>query len=427
MDSLKAKISDKESTYQRLIRRELSIAVIGIGYVGYPLVEALSKKFNVIAYDNDSQKISDLKMENTFFTTREKDLAKATVYIITVPTPINEDKSPNLFCIKEATKAIGRNMKKGSVIIYESTVAPGTTERVCKELLETTSKLAFEKDFSLGYSPERISPGTDDATLKEINKIVSASDKKTLRLISQLYREILNSKIVEVSSIKVAETSKIVENIQRDVNIALMNELSKNFYDTDIDFREVLAAAATKWNFMEVKPGLVGGHCIGVDPYYFIDYSKKEKMNIKLIELSRKINESEITFILELINDYSKKNNYQNCSIGVFGIAYKENIGDIRNSKMLDLCNLLMENKKMELSIIDFEVPHGICSEKIEKCRVSNISNKSFDIVLIGNSHGSFDTLRHHWSKITHSNSKIIDLTGKYETWFSSDVEYRHL
>ena len=336
--------------------------------------------------------------------------------------------SPNLSDLIQATSSVARCIDKGNIIIYESTVAPGTTEGLCKENLEKLSGLICDEDFFLAYSPERVSPGVDRATIKQIDKVVSASTEETLCLVSKIYQEIIESRVIEVSSIKIAEAAKMVENIQRDVNIALMNELSTIFFNTEIDFREVLDAASTKWNFMNVRPGFVGGHCIGVDPYYFIDnYTKRRNMNAKLIELSRVINESEVAFVSNLVNEFVNKHDNQKTRIGIFGISYKENVGDIRNSKMIDLCNHVLKSNTFDISIVDFDVPIGKCSKEIEKHRIFELSNEIFDIIVIGNDHDSFGKIEKKWSSMVHPNSRIIDLTGKFEHLFSLDTEYYHL
>ncbi len=295
-------------------KEKIKIGVIGLGYVGLPLAIEFSKKYEVIGFDVNSKRIKqlisgkdntnevendELKKSSMNFSYNESDLSHCNVFIVTVPTPINDDKEPNLSPIVEATKTVSKYVKKGSFIIYESTVYPGTTEEVCVPLLEEISKLKLNDDFFVGYSPERINPGDKVHTITKILKITSGSSKKAALFIDDLYGSIITAGTYKASSIKVAEAAKVIENTQRDVNIALINELSKIFNILDIDTSEVLRAAETKWNFIPFKPGLVGGHCIGVDPYYLTHKAQQVGYNPEIILAGRKINDGMSEYVAE--------------------------------------------------------------------------------------------------------------------------------
>lgn len=345
--------------YNKLKKRQLKIAVVGLGYVGLPLLISLSKKFDVIGFDNSKNKINSLKnnedlnneideseLLNNYFdlTNDERSLKNANFFIIAVPTPIDKHKNPDLTCLKNATIIIGKNMPKNSIIVYESTVYPGATEEICIPILERESGLKNKKDFSVGYSPERINPGDKIHTLENIVKIVSAQDENTLDIMSKVYGKIIKAGIYKAESIKVAEAAKVIENTQRDINVALINELSMIFYNLGLDTSEVLAAAKTKWNFLDFHPGLVGGHCIGVDPYYLTYKAKEIGYHPEVITAGRKINDNMGSFIGEQILKNLLTNNYnQNKKFKVilFGITFKENVIDFRNTKVMDIFNFL--------------------------------------------------------------------------------------
>lgn len=291
------------------------ISIIGIGYVGLELAKAFSLENNVIGFDIDENKINYYnKIKNSknrleikekignseiTFTSDEREIVKSDFYIIAVPTPINEDKTPNIDFVKLACEVVGRNLSKNSTVILESTVYPGLTEEICIPILEKISNLKCGEDFNVGYSPERINPGDKKHKIHNIVKIVSGTDGESTKTIASLYETIIKSGVVVSPSIKIAEASKLVENIQRDVNIAFMNELSVIFNDLNLDFKEILKIANTKWNFLDFRPGLVGGHCISVDPYYLIDIVKNLGHDPLLISSSRKINDGIVDHIVE--------------------------------------------------------------------------------------------------------------------------------
>ena len=275
------------------------IGIIGLGYVGVPLAISLSKHFKIFCYDINKSKINDLKkkklpfsynerfnFKNTLFSYNHNILDECNIYIVTVPTPVNKINNPDLSFLKNATKMISHKLKRGDIVIYESTVYPGCTDEVCVPLLEKYSKLKLNKDFFCGYSPERINPGDSKRNLKNVVKIVSGSNNYSKKIINNIYSKIVNT-TYQVNSIKIAESSKIIENTQRDLNIALMNEFSKIFNNLNLNFNEILKAASTKWNFINFKPGLVGGHCIGVDPYYLAYKAKKINIKPQIITLKK--------------------------------------------------------------------------------------------------------------------------------------------
>lgn len=332
------------------------IAVVGLGYVGLPLAVAFAKKgYDIVAYDINAKRISELKegIDITRETVKEdlslptlhissdaEDLREASIYIITVPTPIDDTNRPDLSMLFSATTLVGKYLKKGDIVVYESTVYPGLTEEECVPLLENTSGLTYKKDFGVGYSPERINPGDKVHRLEMVQKIVAGSDPEVLHIIAELYGDIIQAGIFQCSNICTAEAAKIIENIQRDLNISLINELSIIFNKLGINTYEVLDAAATKWNFARFEPGLVGGHCIGVDPYYLTHCAEKLGYNPEVILSGRRINNRMGEHVAnEIIKTLlGGKNNVSfPLRITVLGFTFKENVPDIRNTKVIDL------------------------------------------------------------------------------------------
>ncbi|WP_033541189.1 nucleotide sugar dehydrogenase [Planococcus sp. CAU13] len=337
-----------------------SISVIGLGYVGMPLAVAFSDSVRVIGFDMDEAKIAlyksgvdptnevgdeEIKRTSILFTSEECELRNSKFHIVAVPTPINQDKSPNLKPVVSASEIIGRNLTEGSIVVYESTVYPGVTEEICIPILERLSGLKCGIDFKVGYSPERINPGDKVNKLENIIKIVSGMDKESLAVISEMYELVVKAGVYQAPSIKVAEAAKVVENSQRDINIAFMNELAMVFDKMGINTTEVIKAMNTKWNSLGFYPGLVGGHCIGVDPYYFIYEAEKLGYHSQIILAGRKINDSMGAFVgeatikkLVLANKQVKQSR-----VAIFGITFKENCPDIRNSKVFDIIDKLAE------------------------------------------------------------------------------------
>mgnify|MGYP001171735407 FL=1 len=332
---------------------KIDIGILGMGYVGLPLAIAMAEKHKVIGFDVDKNRISSLKMgidkkkdvtskqikkTDLTYSNKPESLKNCNIYIVTVPTPIKHNKLPDFTFLKNASKIISKFLKIGDVVIYESTVYPGATEEICIPILEISS-LKINKDFYVGYSPERINVGDQVNTLKTIPKIVSASNKYSLKIIKKLYESIIDAEVRPVSSIKIAEAAKVIENVQRDVNIAFVNELAMMFKSFEIDTHEVLNAACTKWNFLNFRPGLVGGHCIGIDPYYLAHKSISMGYKPEILFSARKINEEVPNFVLkDLIQKLSfHKIKTSKAKVLFLGITFKENTSDIRNSKALSL------------------------------------------------------------------------------------------
>lgn len=345
------------------------ISVVGLGYVGLPVAVAFGQDSNVIGFDINKNRIeelivgidktgevnsSELKSTKIHFTSDLTDLAKADFHIIAVPTPIDEAKKPDLFPLIAASKTVGAILKKNDIVVYESTVYPGATEEECASILEEVSGLECGKDFFLGYSPERINPGDKKHTFRTIKKVVSAQDDATLEIVAEVYSSVVDAGIFKAASIKVAEAAKVIENTQRDLNIALMNELAVLFKKMDIDTHDVLQAAGTKWNFLPFEPGLVGGHCIGVDPYYLTHKSESLGYTPQVILSGRKINDSMGKFIADSLIDNLKLTNKKldNIVITILGITFKENVPDIRNSRVIDIINEL-RNHPVTIQVYD--------------------------------------------------------------------------
>ena len=348
------------SLFEDIKNRKEKISVIGLGYVGLPLAIELAKKYDVVGYDINKEKLDkylsgvdvtdeagDEAVRNTTmtFTSDEADLKACKFHIVSVPTPINMDKTPNLEPVIGASETVGRNLTKGSIVVYESTVYPGTTEEICIPVLEKESGMTFGEDFKAGYSPERINPGDKVNTLTKIIKIVSGSDEEALLEISEVYGSIIEAGVHEAESIKVAEAAKVIENSQRDINIAFMNELSMVFNKMDINTKAVLEAAGTKWNFLKFTPGLVGGHCIGVDPYYFTYKAEQLGYHSQIILSGRKINDDMGKYVASnIIKKMIKaKQEIDGAKVAIFGLTFKENVGDVRNTRVIDIIDELKE------------------------------------------------------------------------------------
>lgn len=348
------------SLYEQIISHEESIAIIGLGYVGMPIAVSFAKKVNVIGFDVNNLKInlyksgldptnevgdSALKNTSVFFTSDESHLRSAKFLIVAVPTPINQDKTPNLTPVISASEIVGRNLSPNSIVVYESTVYPGVTEEICIPILEKESGLICGKDFKVGYSPERINPGDKVHRLENIKKIVSGIDNNALQEIANIYSIIIDAGVYKASSIRVAEAAKVVENSQRDINIAFMNELAMAFDCMGIDTNEVVDAMNTKWNALGFRPGLVGGHCIGVDPYYFIYQAENLGYHSQIIASGRRVNDSIAQFITNaIIKQLIKADKIiRKSKVAILGITFKENCPDIRNSKVVDIVKDLQE------------------------------------------------------------------------------------
>lgn len=334
---------------------QIRIAIIGLGYVGLPLAVLFSKKFPVVGFDVNQKRISELRegkdntleitstelnqAKNLFFADAPEMMAECNVFIVTVPTPINQHNHPNLMPLMTASRLLGSLIKKNDVVIFESTVYPGATEEECIPVIEEESGLVFNKDFFAGYSPERINPGDKNHRVENIVKVTSGSTNDTAKFVNNLYASVVTAGTFLASSIKVAEAAKVIENTQRDVNIALINELAMIFEQLNIDTHEVLEAAGTKWNFLPFKPGLVGGHCIGVDPYYLTYKALEVGHNPEMILAGRKINDNMGFFVANQVIKLMTKKDIptKNANILIMGLAFKENCPDIRNTRVVDL------------------------------------------------------------------------------------------
>ena len=350
--------------------KDIRLGIIGLGYVGLPLCVEFSREMPVIGFDINSQRIKDLiqgidvtnevdandllNLTNLVFSDNVDDLTACNCYIVTVPTPIDDFNHPNLEPLLAASKMLGKIIEKGDIIIFESTVYPGATEEDCAPVIEEYSGLIFNKDFFLGYSPERINPGDKKHTVREIVKITSGSNPEVAELIDDLYTKIIHAGTHKASSIKVAEAAKVIENTQRDVNIALINELSLIFNKLGIDTEEVLEAAGTKWNFLPFRPGLVGGHCIGVDPYYLTKKAESVGYSPEIILAGRKLNDQMSVYIanqsIELM--LSRGFDLDDTKVLIMGLTFKENCPDTRNSKVFDMINFFLE-KGIETEVYD--------------------------------------------------------------------------
>ena len=405
------------------------IAIIGLGYVGLPLAVEFGKKYHCTGFDINDERISQLKqsIDKTFelnsediddaeylrFTSKIEDIKKSNIYIITVPTPIDKDNNPDITFLIKASEMIGKILDKGNIVIYESTVYPGCTEEECVPILEKTSKFVYNKDFFCGYSPERINPGDKVHTLTKIVKVTSGSNKSTAKKVDDLYSSIISAGTHLVSSIKVAEASKIIENCQRDINIAFANELSILFNLLNIDTNEALDAANTKWNFINFRPGLVGGHCISIDPYYLTYKSKQMGYDSKIISAGRKLNNSMPNFICNKIIDYLNKFNYSNPKILILGITFKENCSDIRNSKVFEIHDILIKNK-YHVDVFDPNVnKKDLHSSTINLIEYNDIKKNFYESIIIAVSHNEFKSMNiEEFSKS--EKTLIFDLKGMY-------------
>ena len=386
---------------------KLKIAVIGLGYVGLPLAVEFGKKCSVLGFDINKDRINSLKLgrdvtlevskseinksKHLQFTCDQELLSSCNIFIVTVPTPIDKYKRPNLKPLIDASAMIGQSLSKGDVVIYESTVYPGATEEDCVPVLENTANLNFNKDFYVGYSPERINPGDKEHKLKDIKKVTSGSNKAAANFIDKLYKTIITAGTYQAESIKVAEAAKVIENTQRDLNISLINELAIIFNAMDIDTESVLKAAGTKWNFLPFRPGLVGGHCIGVDPYYLTHKAQELGYHPEIILAGRRLNDSMSRFISgEFIKALANKNiKINNANLLVLGLAFKENCPDIRNTKVVDVIAEL-EEFNCNIDVYDPWVDSKEANATYGIQTIKSLKKGSYDGVLIAVAHKEF-------------------------------------
>ncbi|MDO6639191.1 nucleotide sugar dehydrogenase [Shewanella sp. 5_MG-2023] len=389
------------------------ICVIGLGYVGLPLAVALSKKYSVVGFDINSKRVDSLKNNidstlelsseelmsagNILYTHKKEDIVDSEIYIVTVPTPIDDNNTPDLNPVIKASELLGGVISYNNIVIYESTVYPGATEEVCVPILRDTSGLEYNKEFFVGYSPERINPGDKNNRLENIKKVTSGSTVETANIVDSIYSSIINAGTFKASSIKVAESSKIIENVQRDVNIALINEFHQILSCLNINTVDVIEAASTKWNFMKLHPGLVGGHCISVDPYYLIHKSQSVGYIPDLIKKSREINNGMPSFV---VNDFIKKLilnkiNPIELKVVVLGFSFKPNCPDVRNTKVFDVYNLLIKNG-FNVIVYDPIVDKEEVFEEYGIDVITSISEIDFNdytVSFIGTEHNDFNEL----------------------------------
>lgn len=406
------------------------IAIVGLGYVGLPVAVAFGKTHEVIGFDINEHRIStlkqnidytnevepaDLEKANINFTSDGEKLKEADFIIVAVPTPINENKQPDLTPLLKASETVGKNLSKKTIVVYESTVYPGATEEECIPVLEKHSGLKNGDDFFVGYSPERINPGDKEHTFTTITKVVSGQTPEVLDVVAEVYSSVVKAGVYRASSIKVAEAAKVIENTQRDVNIALMNELALIFDRLDIDTNEVLKAAGTKWNFLNFSPGLVGGHCIGVDPYYLTHKAEAVGYHPEVILAGRRINDNLGSFIAtSLIKEMIHNDiQIQGSTVTVLGLTFKENVPDLRNSKVIDVINEL-EDFGVKVQVTDCEADSSEAFEEYEIDLVNYDELTPADAVILAVPHKEY--LNKGWNALTkllNSNEGIlIDIKG---------------
>ncbi len=417
--------------YNELVNKEKAISVIGLGYVGLPLALALAKKFRVIGFDISKERVGmmrqgidpskelepeEFKNSDIIFSADAKDLKEAHFHIVAVPTPVDDAKVPNLAPILSASKTVGAALKKGDYVVYESTVYPGCTEEDCLPILEENSGLRLGVDFKLGYSPERINPGDKVHTITKILKIVSGNDEEALSEVAQVYESVIEPGVYKAANIKVAEAAKIIENTQRDINISLMNELSMIFDRMGIDTKSVLEAAGTKWNFLNFYPGLVGGHCISVDPYYLVYKSKKLGYDPQIIASGRRINDEMPSFIAQCLVQKLIKlgKSPMEAKVLIMGITFKEDVADIRNSKVADVVRELMKYS-INVHVTDNHASPNEVAHEYNLTLIDNVSN-NYDAVVVAVNHESYKELKPaYYQSIMNGQPIILDLKGIYE------------
>ncbi len=429
--------------YQELIENKYKISVTGLGYVGLPLALVLARKFSVIGFDISAERVEMMKKgidpskeleseafkdTDIVFTASYEDLKNAHFHIVAVPTPVSEQKVPDLTPVLSASRSVGKILKPGDYVVYESTVYPGCTEEDCIPVLEEMSGLTFEKDFKVGYSPERINPGDKEHTVEKILKIVSGNDEEATEEIAKVYGAVITAGIYKAASIKVAEAAKVIENTQRDLNIALMNELAIIFDRMEIDTKSVLEAAGTKWNFLKFYPGLVGGHCIGVDPYYLLHKAKHLGYNPQVITSGRRINDEMPDFIAKRLVQMLIKDgkNPSECKVLMKGITFKENVADIRNSKVADLVRELM-NYSINVHITD---PHANPNEVAHEYKLGMVDQLSdnYDAIIVAVSHNEYRDLdKEYFKAIMNEHPILVDLKGMYEFEGDNGLQYWRL
>lgn len=425
--------------YNQLVNKKAKLSVIGLGYVGLPIALEFAKKISVIGFDINEKRVDmmkksidpsneltsdDFKGCDILFTNKLEDLQKATFFIVAVPTPIDAHNLPDLTPLLSASRTVGKALKKGDIVVYESTVYPGCTEEDCIPILEKESGLKYMVDFKVGYSPERINPGDREHTLKKVIKVVSGCDAPTLDTVAKVYELVVDAGVHKASTIKVAEAAKIIENTQRDVNIALMNELSVIFDRLNINTYDVLEAAGTKWNFLKFYPGLVGGHCIGVDPYYLTFKAKTTGYHSKVINSGRDVNDSMGPYVARqtVKKIVANGKNILKANVLVMGATFKENVSDIRNSKVADVINEL-KSFGVNVTVVD---PHAESAELKHEYgfELTKSVGNGYDAVIVAVNHKPYlDLDEKYFKSIMASKGLLVDLKGIYREKIKS-IEY---
>lgn len=430
--------------FEKLVNKEEKLSLIGLGYVGMPIAVAFAKKINVIGFDLNSYKIGlyksgidpthevgdeVIRKTSVEFTSNETKLREARFHIVAVPTPVNDDHTPDLSPIEEASTILGRNLTKGSVVVFESTVYPGVTEDVCVPILEKVSGLKCGMDFKIGYSPERINPGDKVHRLETIKKIVSGMDEETLECVAKVYGLVVEAGVYKAENIKVAEAAKVIENSQRDINIAFMNELSIIFNKMGIDTKSVLEAAGTKWNFLEFYPGLVGGHCIGIDPYYLTYKAEKMGYHSQIILSGRRINDDMGKYVAEncVKNLIAADKAVKGAKVAILGFTFKENCPDTRNTKIIDIVKELHEYG-IEPLIADPEADAVEANHLYGVEFVDIESIKDMDALILAVAHTKFSSFTiEQMDKYFGTGKKVLlDIKGLLNRREYEDAEYSY-
>ena len=425
-------------------KKNVKITVIGLGYVGLPLAIEFNKNFSTIGFDLDKVRIDELnnqydrtnelseddidRLKNLYITANQSEISQSNVYVVTVPTPVDKNNKPDLKPLIKASEMIGKYLKKNDIVIYESTVFPGCTDEICVPILERESNLKYNVEFFCGYSPERINPGDKNYTLTKITKVVSGSNTKTLDFVNELYGSIISAGTFKASSIRVAEAAKVIENTQRDVNIALVNELALIFDKLNINSKEVLEAAGTKWNFLQFKPGLVGGHCIGVDPYYLTHKAIEVGYHPEIILAGRKINDGMGDFIAEKIISKLAKSGISplGANISILGLSFKEDCPDLRNTKVISIIQRLNQYRcKINITDPCVDPKEALDKYNINIQKIRSIKNQ--DAIVIAVAHKEFKNFsREHWKRFLNKRGIVIDIKSIYKKEFFDGISIKY-
>lgn len=419
--------------------KDIKIAVIGLGYVGLPLARLFSTKYKTIGFDVNAARVkalmeghdSTLEVEDELLqsalakgfvcSSNIEDIRDCNFYVVAVPTPVDKNNRPDLTPLIKASETVGRVISKGDIVVYESTVYPGATEEDCLPVVERVSGLKFNEDFYAGYSPERINPGDKEHTVEKIKKVTSGSTPETGKIVNEVYSSVISAGTHLASSIKVAEAAKVIENSQRDINIAFVNELAKIFNLMDIDTHAVLEAAGTKWNFLPFKPGLVGGHCIGVDPYYLAQKAQEYGYNPEIILAGRRLNDSMGKYVAEKVVKLMIKKGIQilNANVLILGFTFKENCPDVRNTKVIDIVKTLGEYN-VNVSIYDPWASPAIAKHEYGVELQNKLPNSKFDGIVMAVAHKEFETLA--ISSLINGNSVVYDVKGVIKDGFDGKL-----